>query len=240
MLNLRGKTAVVTGGTRGIGKAVCEAFAGAGCNVVATGTQAVDKPGARIKYLKLNLLDDGSIASFLGELSKLKQIDILVNNAGINILESIDRIEDTSWENILKVNLTGPMRISRAVAAIMMKKKNSGRILNVSSIWGIKSKEKRNAYSASKTGLIGLTRAMALDLAPFNILVNALCPGFTSTELTKSMLTKPEMLKLARQVPLGRFATPGEIANTALFLCSAMNTYITGQSIVVDGGFVIR
>jgi len=231
--------AVVTGGTRGIGKAVCKALAGAGCNVIATGTEVVNKSSGGIKYRKLDLLNDGSTASFLSELAELRRIDILVNNAGINILEAIDGIEDSNWEKVLKVNLTGPMRISRAVASGMKKNKN-GRILNISSIWGIKSKEKRDAYSASKTGLIGLTRAMAIDLAPYNILVNALCPGFTSTELTKSMLKKSEIISLSRQVPLGRFATPPEIANAALFLCSGMNTYITGQSIIVDGGFVIR
>ncbi len=242
MKNLNCKTAVVTGGTRGIGRAICDILAGSGIRVIATGTHLpASKKGAGsgIEYLQLDLLKDSSVSAFLKKISGLGRIDILVNNAGINILEPIDKIKDGSWEDVLKVNLTGPMKISRAVASVM-KKNRSGRILNVSSIWGIRSKEKRAAYSASKTGLLGLTRAMALDLAPYNILVNALCPGFTLTELTKSTLKRPEILELSGEVPLQRFASVEEIARAAVFLCSDMNTYMTGQAIVVDGGFSIR
>ena len=102
------------------------------------------------------------------------------------------------------------------------------------------SKAKRNSYSASKTGVIGLTRASALDLAPYNILVNALCPGFTKTELTVSILSRTEMKKLASDVPLGRFAEVSEIAKIAVFLCSDLNSYMTGQTVVVDGGFTVK
>jgi 3-oxoacyl-[acyl-carrier protein] reductase len=122
----------------------------------------------------------------------------------------------------------------------MKGQKTGGKILNISSIFGVVSKEKRNAYSASKTGLIGLTRSSALDLAQYNILVNALCPGFTMTELTKSVLSKADMDKLRADVPLQRFAEVDEIARAGLFLCSDQNTYITGQTLVVDGGFTIR
>lgn len=242
MIDFIGKVAVVTGGTRGIGKSIAEMLFDNGCKVVATGTNQKNCNKARssgIKYLALDLMSDESTKKFLHEISGLKRIDILINNAGINILDPIDQIKDSNWEAVLKVNLTGPMKVSRAVSSIM-KKNRRGSILNISSIWGIKSMEKRDAYSASKTGLLGLTRAMAMDLAPYNILVNALCPGFTMTELTKSMLKQSEIKKLTRQVPLGRFATVAEIAKSALFLCSDMNTYITGQMIIADGGFVIR
>jgi 3-oxoacyl-[acyl-carrier protein] reductase len=109
--------------------------------------------------------------------------------------------------------------------------------VNVSSIFGLVSRSKRDSYSASKAGLIGLTRAAALDLAPYGILVNALCPGFTLTDLTRSILSKDEMKRLSSEIPLGRFAREEEIAASAVFLCSDLNTYITGQAIAVDGGF---
>lgn len=242
MVNFNGKVAILTGGTRGIGKAICEMLDQNGCKVIATGrrvSKSKDRGGCPIEYLPLDLMSERSVRIFLSKISKLKRIDILINNAGINILEPIYGIKDKSWEAILKVNLTGPMRISRTVASIMQKNRQ-GRILNISSIWGIKSKERRDSYSASKTGLLGLTRAMAIDLAPYNILVNALCPGFTLTELTKSVLKNQEIEKLKRQVPLRRFANVEEIASAALFLCSDLNTYITGQAIIVDGGFTIQ
>lgn len=240
-MNFEGKIAIVSGGTQGIGKAICELLQEKGCNVITTGRK-IDpkrlKNKNRLKYLPLDLLDHKSIASFVKIVKDLKRVDILINNAGINIIESIDEINEENWNNIMKVNLTGPMLLIKAIAPYM-KKNNSGKILNVSSIWGISSKEKRAAYSASKSGLLGLTRTASLELASYNVLVNAICPGFTMTDLTKSTLTEPEIEDLSKQIPLGRFANTREIAEVAVFLCSDLNTYITGQTITVDGGFTI-
>jgi 3-oxoacyl-[acyl-carrier protein] reductase len=237
-----GKTAIVTGGTRGIGKCIVQQLCKQGCDVIYTGTKKSsdsDLKGARFE--KMDFLDEVSINRFVQEIIVSHPgIDILVNNAGINKIEPIDEISDEIWENILTVNLTGSMRMTRAVSKNMKKNKHGGRILNISSIFGVVSKSRRDAYSASKTGLIGLTRASALDLAPFNILVNALCPGFTMTELTQSVLSEKDIDDLRQEVPLGRFAEVNEIANAALFLCSDLNTYITGQTLLVDGGFTIR
>ncbi len=241
-MDFRGKKAIVTGGTRGIGKSIVKKLWQLGCNVIATGTNISSKKflsKQRLRYLELDLSDNASIYSFIDKVSKLKQIDILVNNAGINIIEPIDKLEKDNWDKIIQVNLTGPMLLSKQVA-LMMKKRKRGRVLNVSSIWGVIAKEKRNSYAASKTGLIGLTRAMSLDLAPFNILVNTLCPGFTLTELTKASLSKSEIEELSAEVPLKRFAKVEEIANAAAFLCSDLNTYITGQTLVIDGGFTVK
>lgn len=233
------KTAIVTGGTRGIGKSIVSLLLESGCYVIYTGTKK--QPTSSIKdgqYEQLDLSDEKSTDRFVKKIiDKTSRIDILVNNAGINIVEPIDEIQDENWEKVLAVNLTGSMRLMRAVAKVM-KNGHGGRILNVSSIFGCVSKAKRNSYSASKFGLIGLTRSSSLDLAPHNILVNAICPGFTSTELTMSILTKEEIKKLSKQIPMGRFAEVEEIAKVAVFLCSDLNSYITGQTLVVDGGFI--
>ena len=232
------KTAIVTGGTRGIGKSIVSLLIESGCHVIYTGTKKQPKsPIKNGQYEQLDLSDKKSIDHFVKEVvGKTSRIDVLINNAGINIIESIDEVKYENWEKILAVNLTGPMHLTKAVAKTMKKNKHGGKILNISSIFGVVSKAKRNSYSASKSGLMGLTRASSLDLAPYNILVNTLCPGFTSTELTKSILSSKEMKDLSLQVPLGRFADASEIAKIAVFLCSDLNTYLTGQTIVVDGG----
>ncbi|MFH1727674.1 MAG: SDR family oxidoreductase [Pseudomonadota bacterium] len=242
-IDFAGKKAIVTGGTRGIGNSIASMLDKSGCEVIYTGTK--EKAENRIgsaRYEQLDLACKKSIERFSDEVIKTSEkIDILINNAGINFIEPIDKIQDQHWEAVLNVNLTGAMCLTREVAKTMIKQKNGGRILNVSSIFGIVSKAKRGSYSASKAGMIGLSRACALDLAPYSILVNALCPGFTVTELTASILSPDEMAKLAKEeVPLGRFAEVDEISKVALFLCSDMNTYLTGQTIVVDGGMVIR
>ncbi len=241
-IDLSGKIGIVTGGTRGIGRSIVIHLLESGCEVIYTGTNARTKnPLLKARYEQLDLSNQENIECFSKKvLSKLPRVDILINNAGINIIEPIDEINIKHWKKVLDVNLTGSMYIIREVAKIMKKNKNGGKILNISSIFGIVSRAKRNAYSASKAGLIGLTHASALDLAPHNILVNALCPGFTLTELTKSILSKQEMKSLNSAIPLGRFAEVSEIAKVAVFLCSDLNRYMTGQVVVGDGGFTIK
>ena len=237
-----GKTAVVTGGTRGIGKAIVERFSEAGCSVIYTGTKMPPQPEGRNKCRcrPLDLNDPNSIESFIENVIQPEDsIDILVNNAGINIIESIDKIDVPNWEKVIRVNLTGSMIMIREAAKKMIRHKKGGKIVNISSIFGIVSRSKRNAYSASKSGLIGLTRTCALDLAPYGIQVNALCPGFTDTELTASILSRAEREKLNNDIPLGRFAGVSEISAAALFLCSEFNSYMTGQTLTIDGGYTI-
>ena len=225
---LKGRKALVTGGSRGIGKAIADLMQEAGAKVIRTDTRDLD------------LGDDNSVRLFLKKMDSFGPLDILVNNAGINKISAIDRINSDDWDRIIKVNLTGAARLTTKVAQIMIARKTKGRILNISSIYGVVSRAGRAAYSASKAGLIGLTRATALDLAPRGILVNALCPGFVLTGLTRSILSAKEIKGLSGQVPLGRFGKEEEIASAALFLCSDMNTYITGQALMADGGFTAR
>ena len=244
-IDFENKTVVVTGGTRGIGAATVEAFLESGARVYATGTdlqvlnelndsaKSKTKP---VEYLYLDFTLPDSVSECLGILSKLDRIDVLVNNAGVNKINPIDEIAEEDWDWINAVNLRGPFLITKMLAK-KMKEQKSGRIVNISSIFGVVSKGKRAAYSTTKWGLIGLTKAIALDLAPDNILVNVVSPGFVDTELTRRVLGEEGIDELVGKIPQLRLANCKEIAKTVLFLASEHNTYITGQNIIVDGGF---
>jgi 3-oxoacyl-[acyl-carrier protein] reductase len=213
-----------------------------GCLVYTTGIN--DEPewcGQYNKciYTKVDFLNQDSLDSFINEICQLSKIDILINNAGIQIMHAIDNIETSDWDKVMDVNLKAPMKIMRAVVPVM-KSHKEGRILNISSVAGLISKPGQSSYSTSKAGLIGLTRSSALDLATFNILVNALCPGTTQTDMVQKVLNIDQKNAILKNVPMGRFAKVDEIANFAVFLCSDYNSYMTGQTIVVDGGFTAR
>ena len=244
-IDLENKTVVVTGGTRGIGAATVEAFLESGARVYATGTdlqvlnelnESAKSKTKPVEYLYLDFTLPDSVSECLGILSKLDRIDVLVNNAGVNKINHIDEIAEEDWDWINAVNLRGPFLITKMLAK-KMKEQKSGRIVNISSIFGVVSKEKRAAYSTTKWGLIGLTKAIALDLAPDNILVNVVSPGFVDTELTRRVLGEEGIDELVGKIPQLRLANCKEIAKTVLFLASEHNTYITGQNIIVDGGF---
>jgi 3-oxoacyl-[acyl-carrier protein] reductase len=241
-LDFKGRTAIVTGGSRGIGKAIARALLGQGAEVIVTGNEpepAWIEESGKCRYYSVDFLDQESVDSFLEEIDRFKKIDILVNSAGIHVPKSLFKLTDNDWEKVLKINLLGPMAVMRKAGEKMKNAKN-GRIVNISSIAGIVSRPTSGAYSASKSGLIGLTRASSLELAPHNVLVNALCPGTTETDMTRSLLSEEQIEKIKEGVPLKRLARPEEIAAFALFLCSDLNTYITGQTIVVDGGSIIK
>lgn len=235
-IDFQGQVVLVTGGTRGIGKEIADAFASAGGEVIVTGRSANGRENGR-KCLAVDFTDESSVQHFVEQVDEVGRIDVLVNNAGINRINPIDETRVEDWEAIRSVNLDGPFRVTRAVSRIM-KAQGYGRIVNIASIFGVIGKEKRVLYSMSKFGLRGLTVGSAIDLARHGILVNTVSPGFVMTELTTSILSAAERKALAEQVPVGRFAEPQEIASVVLFLCSRQNTYLTGQNIVVDGGFV--
>lgn len=220
------RKALVTGAARGIGRAIAEALRGAGTEVLAP-------PRA-----ELDLLDPASIDRFV-EAHRDAGISVLVNNAGINPIEAIGDVSAETWAQTIQVNLTAPFRLIQGFAPGMAER-GWGRVVNISSIWAVVSKEKRASYSSAKTALTGLTRTSAVELAPGGILVNAVCPGFVETELTRANNPPEAIEEIRKTIPLGRLAQPDEIARFVAFLCSEQNTYMTGQSIVVDGGFVSK
>lgn len=218
-------TALITGASRGIGAAIAARLQGEGIRVLSPLSKALD------------LSSSVSIDSYLSTLTQ--PIDILINNAGINRLGSIDEISSADFEAVVQINLLGHFRLTQGLVK-GMKARKYGRIVNISSIWSLVSRERRVAYSATKAAINGLTRAQALELAPYNILVNALAPGYVNTDLTKKNNTSVELEAIATQIPLGRLAEPSEIAECVAFLCSPKNSYITGQVIAIDGGYLCK
>jgi 3-oxoacyl-[acyl-carrier protein] reductase len=240
-IDFTNKTVLVTGGTRGIGASIVRHFENLNAEVIATGAnkdQLHKSINRRVKYHYLDLKNEKSISDFIEYISQLKKIDVLINNAGMNKIDPIEKIKDEDWHNIYNINLYGPFVLTREISKIM-KKNKYGRIVNIASIFGVISREKRAAYSSTKSGLIGLTKATAHDLAKDNILVNSISPGFINTELTKNILGEKSMKEISSSIPLKRLGDPDEIAKLVLFLTSDQNTYITGENIIIDGGYTI-
>jgi len=242
-IDFSNKTVIVTGGTRGIGAAIVELFQQCNAQVIGTGTNTKElerlnqeSKEKKTDYIHLDFTSNESVQKFLKFINKQDRVDVLINNAGVNKIDSIQDIVEDDWDWISNVNLRGPFLLTRKVSKIMQRQ-GSGRIVNIASIFGVVSKSKRAAYSTTKWGLIGFTKAVALDLAENNILVNAVSPGFVDTELTRRILIEKEINELVQTIPQKRLANPEEIAKIVLFLSSNQNTYITGQNIIVDGGF---
>jgi 3-oxoacyl-[acyl-carrier protein] reductase len=226
MTNLTNHKALITGASRGIGAAIVSELKNQGIEIIAP------------KRSELDLSQPDSIAAYIA-LHKDFGIDILINNAGISILNDVQNINDKDWQTIIQVNLTAPMQLIKGFSPAM-KTAGWGRIVNISSIFSLVTREKRSAYSVTKAGLNALTRSAALEFAPYGILVNAVCPGYVGTELTFANNSPEQLAAVAASIPLQRLAEPDEIAKLVVFLCSQDNTYLTGQSIIIDGGFTCK
>lgn len=219
------RRALVTGGSRGIGKAIVDLFRSRGIEVLAP-TRA-----------EMNLCDNNSIISYCKSIEG--PIDIIVNNAGINTIATLDNLEEQVLDDMIQVNLKAPIAIVRALKN-KLESNSISHIVNVSSIWGFVSKEGRCGYASAKTGIIGTTRTMALELGKYNVLVNAVAPGFVNTELTKQNNTLEEIRQIEKMIPVGHMAEPEDIARFVYFLSSEENTFITGQTLLIDGGFTCQ
>lgn len=248
--NLSGKAALVTGGSKGLGKAMARGLVEAGADVVISSRHEDELRPALEEILKgtqrrgkyfvadMSKRDDVKrLAKFA--VDQLGKVDILINNAGTNIPQAIDAIKDEDWDAVMEINLNSVMALTRALVP-GMKERRWGRIIHISSIMGFVSKEGRNAYSATKSALLGLARSNALDLGKFGITVNCLAPGPFLTDLPGRLLSDAEKREFAKMTALDRWAEPDELIGPALLLASDAGSYITGQTLVVDGGWLAR
>jgi len=251
LFDLTGRTALVTGGSKGLGKAIARGFVECGAKVMICSRHEEELkaaqieigegiPGAEVRAIVADLSNREETDALAAEaLGAFGTVDILVNNAGVNAPQAIDVIDDAVWDRVIEINVTAVMRLTRALAPAM-KAKGWGRIIHISSVLGVGSKPGRNAYSASKAALIGLAKASALDLGPFGITVNCIGPGPFLTDMPMSLLSEPEKDEFAARTALKRWGRPRELAGPALLLASEAGSYITGEMLLVDGGAFAR
>ncbi|QHE61260.1 3-oxoacyl-[acyl-carrier-protein] reductase [Rossellomorea vietnamensis] len=247
-MNLEGKVALVTGASRGIGREIALELARQGCNVAvnyagseAKANEVVDEIkslGREAIAVQCNVSDAEGVQAMVKEtVGEFGSIDILVNNAGITKDNLLMRMKETEWDDVININLKGVFLCTKAVTRQMMKQR-SGRIINISSIVGVSGNPGQANYVAAKSGVIGLTKTTARELAPRGITVNAVAPGFISTDMTDQLPedVRSEMLK---QIPLSRFGAPEDIAKVVTFVASDSASYMTGQTLHIDGGMVM-
>lgn len=250
LFDLTGRVALVTGGSKGLGLAMAIGFAEAGADVVISSRhenelqQAADEirsaGGRRVEYVVADMIERRDVARLAAaSLEKMGRVDILVNNAGSNNPQPIDQIRDEDWDRIIELNLTSCMALTRDLVP-QMKERRWGRVIYMSSVMGLASKDGRGPYSATKSALLGLARAAALDLGGYGITVNCIAPGPFMTDLPGKMLTDEQKKVFAERTALGRWGRPREMAGPALLLASEAGSYITGSVLVVDGGTLVK
>jgi NAD(P)-dependent dehydrogenase (short-subunit alcohol dehydrogenase family) len=250
LFNLAGRAALVTGGSKGLGKAMARGLALAGADVIICSRhedelrsalkEILDGTGRKGHYVVADMSrrDDAKRVA-RAALDQMGRVDILVNNAGTNRPQAIDQVADADWDDVMEINLSSVMALTRALVP-QMKDRRWGRVVHITSVLGFTSKEGRNAYSATKSALIGLAKASALDLGPFGITVNCIAPGPFLTDLPMSLLSEAEKKVFAERTALLRWGEPKELMGPVLLLASDAGSYITGTTLVVDGGWLAR
>ncbi len=250
LFNLKGRSALVTGGSRGLGKAMARGFAECGARVMIcsrkeeelkqAALEIAEGLDAEVHYVVTDMSVREEVDALAAKaLEVFGTVDILVNNAGVNGPQPIDQITDEVWDRIIEINLTSIMRLTRCLVPAM-KAQRWGRVIHISSVLGVGSKPGRNAYSASKAALMGLAKASALDLGPFGVTVNCIGPGPFLTDMPMSLLSEAEKNEFAEITALKRWGEPRELAGPALLLASEAGSYITGEMLLVDGGAFAR
>jgi len=242
---LKDKVAIISGASRGLGRAIALELAKEGCHISFSYRkneseakkleEEITKLGRKVKAYCVDIKDFDAVADWVGQTKEyFQRLDIVVNNAGIIKDKALVFMEKTDWQEVIDTNLTGVYNLSRAAITGLLKQK-SGNIINISSVSGLIGLPRQTNYSASKAGMIGFTKALAKEVAAYNIRVNSVAAGFIDTDMTKDLKEsfKNQMLT---QIPLARFGKPEEVANTVKFLASEKSNYITGQVIVIDGG----
>ncbi len=246
-MRLKGKVALITGGARGIGQAIAMAFAREGADIVVADVNLgiaqktaseIEGLGRKALALEMDVTNYDLVEEGINKiLDKMGKVDILVNNAGITKDNLVLRMSQADWDAVINVNLKGTFNCIKAVSRPMVKQR-SGRIISIASIIGLMGNPGQANYAASKAGIIALTKTIAKELASRNINANAVAPGFIQTEMTAKL---PEDIKkkMLEAIPLGKLGTPEDVANVCLFLASEESSYITGQTITIDGGMVM-
>ena len=244
---LKGKVALISGGGQGIGKEIAACFAEAGADLILcdinpeilnNARAELQARGAKVEIFVCDVASSSAVAEMVNKiLDKFPKIDILINNAGITRDGLLLRMKETDWDQVLAVNLKGTFNLTQSASKVMVRA-HAGRIINIASIIGIIGNTGQANYAASKAGIIGFTKSVARELAPRNVTVNAIAPGFIQTAMTDKL--KPEAkAAMLKNIPLGRFGQARDVANLALFLASESAGYITGQVIRVCGGMVM-
>ena len=245
---LKGKSAIITGSSRGIGKAIAIKFAKEGANIVINYRnneedalkvkEELEQLGVKTLIVKADISDLKQAENLIKQAKKeFGQVDILINNAGITKDNLIIRMKESEFDQVIKINLKGAFNCLKAVTPIMLKQR-SGKIVNMSSVVGVIGNPGQVNYCASKAGLIGMTKSLAREIGVRGINVNAIAPGFIDTDMTR-VLTEEQKKNILSQIPLNKFGNIEDIANTALFLASENSNYITGQVIHIDGGMAM-
>ena len=244
MFELTGRTALVTGASGGIGGAIAKALQGAGARLAISGTRVealealAAELGGEVQVLPCNLSDPAQTAALAGQAEEaLGQLDILVNNAGLTRDNLSMRMKDEDWALVLEVNLTAGFRLARAALRGMMKRR-WGRIIGITSIVGVTGNPGQANYAASKAGMIGMSKALAAEVANRGITVNCVAPGFIATAMTDA-LDEKQQERLLGAIPAGRLGAPEDVASAVAFLASEEAGYLTGQTLHVNGGMAM-